>query len=66
MNAPELREQVAEALEPYVDLEHLPGRDEIERVDRRVRGFVAERPFAAVLMALAAGYFVGRVLSRRA
>jgi hypothetical protein len=63
MNA-ELREQVAETLEPYVDLEHLPGRDELQRMDRRVRTFVAERPVAAVLIALATGYFVGRVLSR--
>jgi hypothetical protein len=64
MNAPELAEQVSEALEPYVDLENIPGRDEIERVDRRVRAFVAERPLAAVLIALATGYVVGRVLTR--
>jgi hypothetical protein len=64
MNAQDVREQVSEALEPYVDLERLPGRDELERIDRSVRGFVAERPVTAVLLALATGYVVGRVLSR--
>lgn len=64
MNAAGVREQVGEALEPYVDLDQIPGREELERLDRRVRSFVAERPVAAVLIALAAGYAVGRVLSR--
>lgn len=64
MNAHDVREQVSEALEPYVDLERLPGREEIERIDRSVRGFVSERPVTAVLLALATGYVVGRVLSR--
>lgn len=66
MSAHDVGEQVAEAVEPYVDLERLPGREELERIDRRVRGFVAERPVTAVLLALATGYVVGRVLSRLA
>ncbi|MFN8602357.1 MAG: hypothetical protein U0842_17980 [Candidatus Binatia bacterium] len=64
MNAQDVREQVTEALEPYVDLDRLPGREEVERMDRTVRSFVAERPVTAVLLALATGYVVGRVLSR--
>lgn len=64
MNAHDVREQVSEALEPYVDVERLPGREDIERLDRRVRGFVSERPVTAVLIALATGYVVGRVLAR--
>lgn len=64
MNAQHLREQVSETLEPYVDVDHLPGRQEIERLDRGVRSFVSERPVTAVLLALATGYVVGRVLSR--
>lgn len=64
MNAHDVREQVGEALEPYVDLDRLPGREEIQRIDRSVRTFVAERPVTAVLLALATGYVVGRVLSR--
>jgi hypothetical protein len=47
---------------------HLPdgktGREEIDRINRRVRTFVAQKPVAAVLLALAAGYVVGRVVSR--
>jgi hypothetical protein len=45
-------------------LEHLPGRAELGRVDRRVRKFVAEKPIMAVCLALATGYVVGRALSR--
>ena len=51
--------------EPIVEaVEGLPGREELERVDRHVRSFVAERPVLAVLLALTAGYVVGRVISR--
>ena len=64
MNAQHLREEVADTLEPYVDLENLPGREELDRVNRRVHEFVAERPVASVLIALAAGYVMGRILSR--
>jgi hypothetical protein len=64
MNAHGVREQVSDAIEPYVDLEHLPGREDLERLDRSVRRFVADRPVTAVLLALATGYVVGRVLAR--
>lgn len=47
-------------------LEHMPGREELERMDRRVRAFVGERPVLAVCLALATGYVVGRVLTRLA
>ncbi len=47
-------------------LEHVPGREELERLDRRVRTFVGEKPILAVCLALATGYVVGRVLSRHA
>jgi len=40
------------------------GREELERIDRRVRTFVTEKPLMAVLLALTAGYVVGRVISR--
>lgn len=64
MNAQGVREQVSDAIEPYVDLEHLPGREDLERLDRSVRRFVADRPVTAVLLALGTGYVVGRVLAR--
>jgi ElaB/YqjD/DUF883 family membrane-anchored ribosome-binding protein len=64
MNTQELTENVADKLDTYVDLERLPGREDLERVNRRVKDFVAERPVAAVLIALATGYVVGRILSR--
>ena len=35
-----------------------------EGVDRQVRAYVKERPFAAVAGALAAGFVFGRILSR--
>ncbi len=47
-----------------MDLEHLPGREDLERLDRSVRRFVADRPVTAVLLALGTGYVVGRVLAR--
>lgn len=51
-----------------LDRLHLPdgrtGREELDRLDQQVRRFVAERPVAAVLLALAAGYVVGRIVSR--
>jgi hypothetical protein len=31
--------------------------------DQAVRSFVAERPFAAVVFALAAGYVIGRAIN---
>jgi hypothetical protein len=40
------------------------GREELERIDRRLRDFVTERPLTAVLLALSAGYVVGRIISR--
>jgi hypothetical protein len=47
---------------------HLPdgrtGREELDRINRQVRTFVADKPVAAVLLALTAGYVVGRIVSR--
>src|SRR5690606_15203583 len=40
------------------------GREELERLDRQVRNFVTEKPLMAVMLALAAGYVVGRIVSR--
>jgi len=40
-------------------------REGLSDVDERVRGFVKERPFASVLGALAAGYFIGRLIAKR-
>lgn len=42
----------------------LPHRDELERVNRQVKRFVAERPVLSVFLALTAGYVVGRIISR--
>lgn len=47
-------------------LDHVPGREDLARLDRRVRTFVGEKPLLAVCLALATGYVVGRVLSRHA
>jgi hypothetical protein len=63
MNAPGLRPVEAPAPQPST-LEALPGGAEIKRADRELRSFVAERPVLAVLMALTAGYVVGRIISR--
>jgi len=64
MSAPKMNEDLATRLEPVPALERLPGREELERIDRHVRSFVTERPVLAVLMALTAGYVVGRIISR--
>jgi len=64
MNAPGLRPVEPPAPQPLATLEALPGGAEIKRVDRELRSFVAERPVLAVLMALTAGYVVGRIISR--
>jgi len=40
-------------------------RDGLGDADVRVRSFVKERPFASVFGALAAGYFLGRLIARR-
>jgi hypothetical protein len=39
---------------------------EFERVDEEVRAFVQERPVMALLGAIAAGYFIGRIMRRLA
>jgi hypothetical protein len=62
MNAAGVRQAAPSALEPLA--ESLPGRDEVERINRQVKAFVAERPVLAVFLALTAGYVVGRILSR--
>ena len=40
-------------------------RSEIGRLDREFRALVKERPFLALVGAVAAGYLVGRVFARR-
>lgn len=40
-------------------------RERLGEADVRVRGFVRERPFVSVGIALAAGYLVARMLFRR-
>ncbi len=37
---------------------------ELARIDGELRAFVKERPMLALLGAVAAGYFVGRILRR--
>jgi len=64
MNAPGLRPVESAAAQPVGTLAALPGGAEIKRADRELRSFVAERPVLAVLMALTAGYVVGRIISR--
>ena len=39
-------------------------RRQLVQVDRKVRDFVVEHPFASLIGALAVGYAVGRVLRR--
>jgi len=40
-------------------------REGLTDTDQRVRSIVQERPFVAVLGALATGYFLGRLIARR-
>jgi len=40
-------------------------RSEIQRLDRELRALVKERPFLALVGAVATGYLAGRVLARR-
>jgi ElaB/YqjD/DUF883 family membrane-anchored ribosome-binding protein len=40
-------------------------RSELEGFDRQFRAFVKERPFVALFGAIAAGYLVARLVSRR-
>jgi hypothetical protein len=40
-------------------------RSEISRLDREFRALVKERPFLALVGAVATGYLVGRVFARR-
>ena len=66
MNAPGIRELERSPSQSIADeLESFPGRTEIERVNQQVKAFVAERPVLAVLMALTAGYVVGRLIAHR-
>ena len=44
-------------------LEYL--RENFGDVDERVRSAVRERPIVAVLVAVATGYFIGRLIARR-
>jgi ElaB/YqjD/DUF883 family membrane-anchored ribosome-binding protein len=39
-------------------------RDDFADADKRLRAFVRERPFVAVGVAVAAGFFIGRILRR--
>ena len=65
MNAPQLQgEIVTRSLERTRMPDGKTGREEIERVNRQVRAFVAEKPLMAVLLALTTGYVVGRIISR--
>jgi hypothetical protein len=66
MNAPWTRElERSPSPQPIADaLDGVLGHAEIERVNRQVKAFVVERPVFAVLMALTAGYAIGRLFSR--
>ncbi|MEW6268119.1 MAG: hypothetical protein AB1689_02330 [Thermodesulfobacteriota bacterium] len=55
---------VSSSLEHIHLREGRTGREELERLDRQVRDFVTEKPLMAVLLALTAGYVVGRIVSR--
>ena len=39
-------------------------RSNLDTVDRRTRDFVLQRPFLSVGLAVAAGYLIGRAISR--
>jgi ElaB/YqjD/DUF883 family membrane-anchored ribosome-binding protein len=39
-------------------------RSTVEDLDRQTRSFVRERPFVALVLAVAVGYLSGRLLSR--
>lgn len=38
---------------------------DIARLDERIQGFARQRPVTAALIALTAGFFIGRLVSRR-
>ena len=49
----------------HVDEELLPAwRDRLNDIDVTVRAFAAERPVAAFVAVMAAGYLIGRVLRK--
>lgn len=63
------RQRLAEYSAEGASIEHLRQRihelqDEVGDADRRLRAFVRERPLAAVMIALAGGFMLGRVLRR--
>ncbi len=37
----------------------------IARLDERIQGFARQKPVTAALIALTAGFFIGRLVSRR-
>jgi len=39
-------------------------RRELDSLNRRVSGFIRERPIASLAIALAAGFVIGRIASR--
>ncbi|MGH7858858.1 MAG: glycine zipper domain-containing protein [Candidatus Binatia bacterium] len=42
----------------------MPGSATFAEIDEQLRSFVHERPFVAVAAAVAAGFILGRILSR--
>jgi len=64
VNAPGLSPAEPSSSQPIAAFAARSGGDELARLNGQVKTFVAERPLLAVLMALGAGYVVGRIISR--
>jgi ElaB/YqjD/DUF883 family membrane-anchored ribosome-binding protein len=59
----------AQSTDSSADLDALQARldtlrDDFADADKRLRAFVRERPFVAVGVAVAAGFFIGRIMRR--
>jgi ElaB/YqjD/DUF883 family membrane-anchored ribosome-binding protein len=55
-NARDIQDRMAPQIED--------ARRELDSLNRRVSGFIKERPIASLAIALAAGFVIGRIASR--
>lgn len=59
-----MRNQINGHLPPRVESALNDARDELSHFDERARSFMNERPVAALLSAIAAGYLLARISVR--
>lgn len=63
-NGSGMPDQVA-ALQEQAEAQLRAARDALTDIDHKVRAFVKERPGLCLLGAVAAGFVIGRIVSRR-